>query len=196
MTQPLSLPVDTTLKAFIAYDEYDTQILFTRSRAEAEDRAEQPVSRADHLDQFAAQGWVPAELLLEKHNWRFECRHCGAELDADREVFDEDDQLREDIDLVFVQDHVYCCPGCVLKAAAAIAERQHSDKQLLDGLLSRFPGVTPGETMQLVGVPVPSINFTFPGGKYGGRWDLGDELVWISPADQEAWRAFKSTLPA
>lgn len=140
MEQPTST---SPLLAYVASDEDESHIVFARNLMEARRLGDDlPIQRAPELDEYAAAGKVPAEDLLEKFGWRFECYHCSAKLDRDREVCNEETgDLREDLDYVYVGNYVYCCPACVLKEAAEIANRKTTSDALRAGAIARFPGI-------------------------------------------------------
>lgn len=183
------------LLAFISRDEDsgEAEILFYQSEAAAVDHAGPGLERADYFDKYAGQGGVPAQVLMQEHDWWCDCWQCGTRLNTG-EVYDSDGEERTDIDLVFSGHAVYCNTACHQAHTAEVNERKRIKAALVDGLLARFPGVTIGDVLEWA-LP-PQVHFSFPGMKYGAHWVLGDDKIFCHPHDVDAWLAFKATLPA
>lgn len=156
--------------------------------------------RSPEFDQYAP-GPVPKKVLIDA-GWWFECHHCG------KRINDDDDDDRDEIDPTdneVVEDgrRIYCSQSC---HAIDRAERL-ANKAAQAALLELFESLLPGATATRVHVygrklepSQPrqgvrcSVNFTFPGSKYGGgTYVYGQEQLHVANGDIDAFHAWRGT---
>jgi hypothetical protein len=189
-------------------DEGHAVVVFASSGAEARrlGASELDVSfegveycrRAPQFDAYydvdADVGKVPP-LVLIQHGWWFECSHCGHTVSSDGE-----DREGNPLEPVADGERVYC------NQAHQMAEwrerRTRSDRMnaVIEACALKFYGwpisnLSAHEHYKAGGRDtVACCDFDFPGRKgMHARWDLGEETVWISQCDQDAWAAMAAT---
>lgn len=140
---------------------------------------------APEFDQYCP-GPVPVRALLE-HDWRFGCYGCSRIIYG-MEV--EDDETGECHEPIFHGDGVFCTSDCRDSDIRGREERKAAKEKLLNTFAKHFPDCTVEHTW---GVPVPNaLKFNFPGGRYGGRWEIDDpHKVNISAIDLPAWETYR-----
>lgn len=158
-------------------------------------------TRKPEYDQYAP-GPVPVMVLLDD-GWWFECPHCGRRVTSDMAVEIEDEDL-DPADFVPEQhgNHsVFCSASCSAEHYAHQRAKEHAKADLLELFESRFPGATV-QKINVYGHKLEesppqkgflcSVNFTFPGAKYGGTWVFGEyDQAHISSIDVEAFHAWR-----
>ena len=147
--------------------------------------------RAQWADEYVNEPRVPPLVMIE-HGWWFECCHCGCHIDSDQEGYDDDNEARE-LDPVEEGGLVFCTPACRDAEAKERADKQARKEAARNAVLEKFPGV---EVKWTDDSEPAKVSFTFPGGKYGAIWTVGDELVSISQCDLDAWNAYRAPFRA
>lgn len=142
--------------------------------------------RAPWADAYAQERRVPPLVMID-HGWWFECSHCGTKVSSDSSDYD-DDGNEIPHSPVAEGDCVYCTQKCLDAEHKEREERKQWHDESVKATLERFPGVN----VQWVSSCAPaSVAFTFPGGKHGVTWDVGDSTVRLQQDDLDAWAAFK-----
>lgn len=146
-------------------------------------------TRSPEFDSYSQAGKVPP-LVMIYHGWRFECSHCGHELDSGAEGLDgEPLMLVEDGDLV------YCSQAHMMAEWHEQTERRRGLNASIEACATMFHGLPifglrgneaqrPGKREQ-----VACCDFDFHG-RSGllARWYVGSEFAYVSPCDLSAWR--------
>jgi len=207
----------TALKAYTVYDGGDhSVIVFARHNVVARREGANELDcgfneldyckRSPEFDSYAP-GPVPPLVAIE-HGWWFECSCCSRKVDGDVRQAAEDEG--EDADLFgAVADGraVYCSETCRMKEFAEHQARKTAEVALIEVFESIFPGATINHVYasldghRLEAAPQSeaarrrssgsAVNFTFPGGKGGARWQFGDELVSVNLDDVEGYCAWR-----
>ena len=146
--------------------------------------------RAPEFDAYADAGKVPP-LVAIAHGWWFECDHCGHKVDSDGEG-PEGEELHPVAD----GERVYCNVGHLMAEWRVRRTQQSRMNAVVEACSLKFYG---WPIFDLRGHEhyqegrrdtVACCDFDFPGRKgMHARWDLGDETVWISECDKDAWQA-------
>ncbi|MFC7515046.1 hypothetical protein ACFQUU_08525 [Herbaspirillum sp. GCM10030257] len=189
------------LKAFHAQGDEYGKIIFAKSHVEARRLAAgelgcefqeiESCRRIPSLDQYAATGKIPAKDLIEDHGWWFECAGCSTRVDSDN--FDYANEQRREA--VYVDDVVYCCQSCKASEDARVAEIMRLEDEVTATALEKWPGITIVHANGHVNrFQNAFVDFSYPGGKYSARWNLGEETVSVVATELEAWNAFASRL--
>lgn len=146
--------------------------------------------RAPEFDAYAEAGKVPPMVAIE-HGWWFECNHCGHKVDQDAEGPDG-----EELHPVADGQRVYCNAAHMMAEWRERRTREDRMNAVVEACALKFYGWQifdlRGHEHYKVGGrdTVACCEFDFPGRKgMHARWDLGDELVYISECDREAWKA-------
>lgn len=140
------------------------------------------------FDQYAEQGDVPAEVLVE-HGWFFECMRCSQQVCSNPV-----DENYDDIELhpIYEGHRVWCSQDCKDKFAAERAAEKQREADVAAAAIKEWPGITVRHTN---GYEQPSrVWFEFPGGQDQVWWRQGEKTVWVSVRDKEAWLAFTDGL--
>jgi hypothetical protein len=147
--------------------------------------------RAAWADTYAQDRRVPPLVMIE-HGWWFECCHCECHIDSDREAYDDDGEPRA-LDPVEDGNLVFCTPACRDADHQERAARKARKEAATRATIEKFPGVD----VQWADDSEPArVSFKFPGGKGVVNWTIGDDSVWVTNQDVEAWKAFKASLLA
>jgi hypothetical protein len=142
--------------------------------------------RAPEFDSYAEAGKVPV-LDLINAGWWFECVECSTMVSADLE--DEDGN---ELSPVYVGGHVYCSQKCRDSFDNQRQAEAARKQEVIDRALAKWPGI---EITYASGYDRDTYaSFKFPGGQYNATWRLGADVVSVTVADQEAWKAYQETL--
>ena len=151
--------------------------------------------RAPEFDDYAGSGKVPP-LVAIAHGWWFECSHCGHQVDEDAEG-----PGGEELHPVADGQRIYCNSEHLM--AEWCERRTHED---------RMNAVVEACALTFYDWPIFDLrghehynsggrdtvvccDFDFPGRKgIRARWNLGNELVYISECDRDAWQATKDAM--
>lgn len=151
--------------------------------------------RSPEFDAYAVSGKVPP-LVLIKHGWQYECDHCGSILGFDTEGPDG-----FVVGPVSDGNNVYCNDAHLMAAWREQRSLRDRMNAVVEACSLKFFGwpifdLRGHEHYQLGGrETISCCDFDFPGRKgMRVRWDLGDESVWISECDKEAWQALKASI--
>jgi len=151
--------------------------------------------RAPEFDAYAEAGKVPP-LVAIAHGWWFECDHCGHKVDEDAEGPDG-----EELHPVADGQRVYCNEAHMMAEWRERRTRQDRMNAVVEACALKFFDwpifdLRGAEHYKAGGhETVACCDFDFPGRKgMHARWDLGDELVYISECDRDAWQAAKDAM--
>lgn len=180
------------LKAYAVQDDEHGVIEFATNSASArrnggnelgcEWEGVQSCHRAPWADEFAEQGWVPAEVLLANGWWQT-CGGCGDQVYDDAE--DEDGTPKE---AIFSGRHVWCCQSCKDAEEQEAREEAARKQAVIDTTLERWPEAT--ITYASSHDRDRCVHFQFDGGSGQVTWQIGAETVSIIQADLHAWKAW------
>lgn len=182
------------LKAFnVQGDEYG-QIIFAKTNAEAKreaagelncDTAHLSCRRAKEFDTYAEQGAVPNKVLLEEHDWNFECSYCGNRVYSDTEG------------RVWEGEAVFCDSECNARRMnaeydhiAAVEGERVIRQNAEEAARAKFAEAT-NICAYLDGTGKVAVRFNFPGGSDFARWEPDAEQVSIFKEDEAAWNAYR-----
>jgi len=153
--------------------------------------------RSPEFDAYAEAGKVPP-LVMIAHDWWFECGHCGRTVSRDAYL---DDDEGEPMEPAADGQWVYCSEA---HRMAHWAERRvvaAREAAAIEACAIRFHGL-PLTNLRGVrhysvcgGELVDACDFDFPG-RVGmlARWNIGDDHVFVSQCDVDAWKAVQATV--
>lgn len=138
--------------------------------------------RSPEFDAYAEAGEVPP-LVAIACGWWFECQHCNRQVDEYTEAPVADGQT------------VYCSPSHRMAEWVERRDRERREAASIEACAIKYHG---WPISNLRGVrhhdhrkgcdPVDACDFDFPGrAGLPARWDIGDDQVWISECDREAF---------
>lgn len=135
--------------------------------------------RASYLDEYAQGGGPPAKLLIEEHDWRFECGHCFDSVDqwAEERVYDE-------------YGNPYCCPRCLV----AEQQKQAASKAAKQALQAAATERWPGATICWLNEQKGAVFLRITSAKAGAMWDQSTDALFCQPGDEAGWQAYKNSL--
>lgn len=182
------------LKAFnVQGDEYG-QIIFAKTNAEAkregagelnEDVSDVTCRRAKEFDAYAEQGAVPNKVLLEEHDWNFECSYCGNRVYSDTE------------DRVWEGESVFCDSECNARRMnaeydhiAAVEGERVIRQNAEEAAREKFAEAT-NICAHMDGSGKVVVRFNFPGGRDFARCEPNSEQIYIYKEDEAAWNAYR-----
>jgi hypothetical protein len=141
--------------------------------------------RAKEFDQYAEQGKVPNKVLLEDHDWNFECAYCGCQVYNNVES------------RVWEGESVFCSDECNARRMnmeidhqAAIERDRVTRQDAENAAREKFEQAT-NVCAYLDGSGNVSVRFNFPGGTDFARWNPGEEQISIFKNDEAAWNAYR-----
>ena len=141
------------------------------------------IIRKPEFDQYAEQGWVPAQAWIESGGW-LECAHCGNQVDPELWNYDLDKPMEP----VYVGAWVYCSVACQRAEQERKEQNRQKRQQILDEFRARFPFCEPVVGQFFYVNTGDAIEFTFPGGK--GFWDFTKpDYVSVARIYLESWKA-------
>lgn len=182
------------LKAFNVQGDEFGQIIFAKTNAEAKREAAGELNcdiehltcrRAKEFDVYVGKGAVPNKVLLEEHDWNFECSYCGNRVYSDTEG------------RVWEGESVFCDSECNARRMNAEYDHQagiESERVIRqnaeDAVREKFENATNVCAYQ-DGSGNVSVRFNFPGGIDYARWVPGEEQISIFKNDEAAWNAYR-----
>lgn len=182
------------LKAFNVQGAEFGRIIFAKTNAEAkreginelgDNSKDITCRRAKEFDQYAEQGAVPNKVLLEEHDWSFECSYCSHMVYSDTEG------------RVWEGESVFCDEEC--HARRMNAEYDHQAEIERDRVIRLDAESAASEKFEhatnvcayLDGANKITVRFNFPGGTDFARWTPGEEQISIFKNDEAAWNAYR-----
>lgn len=93
--------------------------------------------RVPDLDAFAERGSVPVGYLIQFHDWWQECSWCSTRVDSDEYDYYGDRELNP----VYRDQQVFCCPGCEKAYDADVAFRRDRLEEAKRYVKGRWPFV-------------------------------------------------------
>jgi hypothetical protein len=146
--------------------------------------------RNPEYDRYSDLGYVPIKVLYDD-NWWFECWHCQVKVYDDCENEDEEGNFLEP---VFERQRLFCSEACRHDFYVRVnANRQERDA-VKQHLFVRLPGIAIA-SCHGGGEHGVWVEFSFPGGKYGVRWNSKDpDTFLVTVGDKENWAAFCASL--
>lgn len=137
--------------------------------------------RAECYDQYAAQGHVPAKVLMED-GWHFFCWGCG-------------DWVEDVSDTVFSGMHgVYCCQQCKDDRDALIEKTNREAWDFYVSLVNGWCKWNVPEPPRGWPVLSPDVQISFPGMKHGAHIQVrnGKMGLYVANGDREAYEAWEA----
>ena len=177
------------MKAYMIWSDETTSVIFAAHPATARRRGAEELGikfeevsscrRASEYDQYLATGLPTAKVLIERHNWGFECGFCYENVDQHTEspAYDE-------------CEHAYCSPECLAKDHARTAADKAEKEALNAAALAAWPGVT----VCWLAPSRQEAALRCPGAAGIAMWKVGEGGVSCQPHDVAAWDAFKATI--
>ena len=202
------------LKAYEVYDGSDGwAIVFATNSASARREGASDIGtdwegvdfcrRLPEADKYAP-GPVPPLARIEM-GWWYECTCCGRRVNSDLLEEVEDDGLDpSDFGAIAEGQRVYCSRACAAREAARGRRRAAAISALIELFESKFEdcaissvhvcddALVPSEPY---GGAMASIDFMFPGAKYGATYIYGDANVRVAMADVDAYYAWRGGVP-
>lgn len=140
--------------------------------------------RAPEFDQYAEQGFVPDQVLVE-HGWWFECMQCSQKICS--EPTDDDGEPIE-LTPVYEPNRVFCSQKCKDAFEAERLAWKQRGEVVAAAALKNWPGITIKHTN---GYEQPArVWFSFPGGQGQCDWRMGETTLLVEQRDHEAWHRF------
>ena len=139
-------------------------------------------TRAPYLDAYAeAAGGPSPKMLIEEHNWRFECGHCFANVDQHEElrVYDE-------------YEAPYCCMTCLAAEQKKQADHTAAKEALTLVATTRWPGADICWMNQDKG----TVFLRIAGATAGALWHQDTDEVQCGAVDAPVWEAYRLSLPS
>jgi endogenous inhibitor of DNA gyrase (YacG/DUF329 family) len=183
------------LKAFNVQGNEYGRIIFAKTNAEAKREGcnelgvavdQVTCRRAKEFDEYAHQGKVPNKVLLEDHNWHFECSYCNNTVTTD-----DESRVWED-EAVFCSEECHAWRMNIEFDHKAKLERERGIRHEAEGQArAKFEHCTNFKAHVDINDKV-SVYFNFPGGIEVARWVAGSEFISISNKDKGAWEAYRA----
>lgn len=182
------------LKAFNVQGTEFGRIIFAKTNAEAksegaaelgDDPKRVSCRRAKEFDQYAEQGAVPNKILLEEHDWNFECAYCGTRVYSDTEgrVWEGES--------VFCDDECHAHRMNMEMDHQAEIERDRAIRQDAENAArEKFEHAT-NICAYMDDSKKVAVRFHFPGGSQFAHWEPNSEQVSIFKEDEAAWNAYR-----
>lgn len=180
--------------AYLVPSEWDEEFKEIRFMGEAEasqlaDDIGEPIDRAKEYDEFALQGFVPAQRLLDD-GWWFECWHCQTHVCGDEG------------NPVASGHGVWCSSDC--HAAWSVRKKEIATRKLeLDAWLASLGMEIKVNYSSNGGTICECFNgdrenvfakFSFPGSSTNNNSAcLGCKKIWICHGDRDAWDQLKAS---
>lgn len=159
--------------------------------------------RKPHFDHYAP-GPVPPLVLID-FGWWFECHHCGRQVDNYMSERLEDDGLDPaDFTPVASGHAVYCSEACQAKHGAEQRANKAAQAALIELFEAKYPECsikrvhvygTKLEPPDKSGGFKCSVQFMFPGAKYGATYEYGQKDLYVAQGDLPAYYAWRGIDP-
>jgi hypothetical protein len=181
------------LKAYVVSDDEGTLVQYAKHSVVARRQGACELNadfegvscrRAPEFDQYAEQGFVPCDVLVE-HGWWFECMQCYQKVCSEPE---DDDGEPIELHPIYERNRVYCSQKCKDAFEAEKAAQRQRGEEVAAAALKNWPGIS---VKHKNGYEHPArVWFSFPGGQGQCNWRLGETTVLVERRDHEAWHRF------